>query len=348
MIAQDSRSPHPSNTGADNSKNSDSDQSGHIGSIDYLRLTGPKESAIKAMRTAAVRVGGFEDTGRATKHYRRLWLSPDGETQFLVDNYNGGNWQLEMKGQVCQQLGREAILALYRELESGVCKPKCTRIDLAVDLIGDCHEMLTDLRTSHKSKQVKPPVSIDSRCPEYSDGSLIGDSIYFGSVSSRWFVRIYDKGLQTKTRAQGEWIRWELECQKDAAPGALLEVLKGDCDKSIAPIVKGFFQSIEGPGKKHWERLGEDWLRIQAPKKARSGQGFIDFQCQKNTAPTLNLAAQELGMDVYEFAAEMGVFDLQGPPKRSYERERVVRDLVMMYNEIQDGREAQETQRQED
>lgn len=94
-----------------------------------------------------------------------------------------------------------------------------TRIDIALD---DYEKLLTPsrvwrkLRKDHAVIQARSYSRIESheRGEEFS-----GDTVYIGSRSSDVFIRIYDKGGQTRT--EGHWIRCEVE-------------IKGDCAKEIA------------------------------------------------------------------------------------------------------------------
>src|SRR5574338_1232706 len=92
-------------------------------------------------------------------------------------------------------------------LESG---GKVTRIDLAVDVAQawDIQELYEVAKTGGAKTRTKKFALITS---------TEGTTCYVGSRTSEKFLRIYDKGAQTKSGRA--WTRIELECKGDYAQG---------------------------------------------------------------------------------------------------------------------------------
>lgn len=331
IVSQSTIQPPACITGADNSRNTDSDQSGRICSIDWIRLTGPQETQNLARSIAETSFGTLEDQGHGFGKYGRQFINPDSGIMFLQDNVNGGSWQLEVSGSSCSWKGTPGLIELLKTMRTRT-ESTITRLDVAVDLIGNVEHAIDHLTESVKNGLVSPGNrQCDPRCTTSGD-RVTSHGLYVGSRSSRWFLRLYDKGLETKSRPKGEWVRWEVECHAETADTAaqLLEAVP--TDDQIASIASGFFVRVDGPGKEIWVRLGEEVRTLPATKKKRTGLGFLQFQVGRNTAPTICEAARRVGVDPYEFARALDMFNCP-EIKRSPEREGVVRDLVLMYAE---------------
>ena len=328
--------PPLSNTGADIFQHATQRLSGRFCSIDWLNVTGPECTYPATRKIVQSEFGDLQDCDHGTKTYRRRADQPESGAVLHADNINGGSWGLMLSGDSCQWKGTPGLMSLMSKLRS-TGEVTVTRFDVAVDLFGCSPTSIDDLTASVINGQVSPRNrQCDPRAP-VSGGKLVGKSVYVGSRSSRQFLRFYDKGLQTKERPEGEWLRWELELKDSAAEFSCRIVESDHSDETIAALAAGFFARVDGPGRDVWLRLGKETLSIPAPKKKRSGMGFIEYQIRRNTAPTIIEAAKRLGMDPYEFAAEMKLFDEVKEIKRSPERESVVRDLVAMYAEHMEG-----------
>ena len=318
-------------TGADISRIIDTSQSGRFCSVDWIRLTGPPETQNLARSIADSTFGTHEDQGHGFGKYGRHSINPDSGSIFLQNNISGDSWQLELSGSACQWKGTPGLIELLKTMRTKA-RSTLTRLDLAVDLFGNVEHSIDHLTESVQNGLVSPGNrQCDPRCTT-SGNRITSHGLYVGSRNSRWMLRLYDKGLETKSRPKGEWVRWELECHQETADSAaqLLEAVPTSAQ--ISSLAAGFFTCVNGPGRDLWLRLSEDTTTVSPPKKKRSGAGFLEYQVGRNTAPTICEAARRVGIDPYDFARALNMFDCP-EVRRSPEREGVVRDLVLMYAE---------------
>lgn len=324
-------SPQPCNTGADISGICDSDQSGRFCSIDWIRLTGTPETQDLARLLTEEAFGSLEDQGHGFGKYSRQFIAPESGAMFLQDNINGGSWMLEISGSCCVWKGTFDLIDFLKTMRTKT-QSTLTRFDLAIDLHGNAEQYIDQFTESVQNGSVTPSNrQCDPRLVTSGD-RVTAHGLNVGSRSSRWYLRIYDKGLETKSKPKGEWVRWELECHAETADSAAQLVEAVPTSAQIASIAAGFFTSVDGPGRDFWLRLSEDIRTIPPPKKKRTGAGFLEYQVGRNTAPTICEAARRLEVDPYDFARTMRIFECP-QIRRSPEREAVVRDLVLMYAE---------------
>jgi hypothetical protein len=69
-----------------------------------------------------------------------------------------------------------------------------------------------------------------------SSGAQRGRSIQFGSKASASYLVAYDKGLETGSAEEGEWIRWELRLSDSEAEVFSAEVFSDTPDKTSTDI----------------------------------------------------------------------------------------------------------------
>lgn len=330
--------PAPCNTQGDICEIIDSGSSGHIGSVDWLRLSGPEADTEKALRVFSKYFPDPLDTGHGFGKYRSLHQASDSTAMFCSQNVNGGSWLIELQGDVCQTLTTPTLIKFYRELQEASPDVSATRLDIAIDLVGDVSQSIDALQESIESNAVLPGGRLlDPRAPSKPGSDYVGHGFYVGSHKSRMFLRVYDKGLQTKSRPKGDWIRWEVQFNKESAPWVLSQLLVSSSQDSLCSLAQGFFKNVDGPGRETWLRLGDEPTQVPTIKRLRTGDGFV-ANFKRISAPTIIQAAERLQTDPYELARAFQLFD--APPetlKRSPERERVVRDICLWYCEILDG-----------
>lgn len=119
---------------------------------------------------------------------------------------------------------------------------RVTRLDLAFD---DRRGVLTpsDVYRAIRSGQMVSrwkESSWDERVSNKS-GVLLGQGLVIGSKSSASYLSIYDKGLETKSESEGDWIRWELRLADKEAVEFMTayfadhpEATEGDLRKHVA------------------------------------------------------------------------------------------------------------------
>lgn len=329
--------PAPCITQADISTIIDSGQSGHISSIDWMRLTGQESDTKTALRIFSDHFPDPLDSGHGFGKFRRLLQASDTPALFASGNVNGGSWLVELSGEVCQSLTTPGVMRFVKDLQRACPTITATRVDVAVDLAGDVTTAIADLKESIQTNDCTPNGrKFDPRRTTRGDVQL-SDGFYVGSRQSRQFLRVYDKGLETKCFPRGRWIRWEVQFNKEASPYVLGQLLRSHDQDALCSLAQGFYTNVDGPGRKTWLRLGDTPQAVPAIKKVRSGDGFIN-NFKRCSAPTVVQAAARLQTDPYDLARELGIFDVDPSTlNRSPERERVVRDIVLMYSEEADA-----------
>lgn len=86
----------------------------------------------------------------------------------------------------------------------------CSRLDFAVDCYSDPPVPALSRNIYRDIRHVRP---LNGRPPTRSlilsgDG---GSTVYVGARTSEQYGRVYDKGIESKTRPAGSWWRWEVE-----------------------------------------------------------------------------------------------------------------------------------------
>ena len=329
--------PAPCITQADISTIIDSGQSGHISSIDWMRLTGLESDTKSALRVFSKHFPDPIDSGHGFGKFRRLLQASDSPALFASENVNGGSWLIELSGEVCQSITTPGLMRFIQDLIKTCPGITATRIDIATDLVGNVSTAINDLKESIQANDCTPNGrKFDPRSTTRGDVQL-SNGFYVGSRQSRQFLRVYDKGLETKSHPAGHWIRWEVQFNKEAAPFVLGQLLRSHAQDSLCSLAQGFYSNVDGPGRTTWLRLGDSPQAVPALKKVRSGDGFIN-NFKRCSAPTIVQVAARLQTDPYDLARELGIFDVDPSTlNRSPERERVVRDIVLMYSEDADA-----------
>jgi DNA relaxase NicK len=327
-------SPPASIRGGHFSPNPPHSQISHIASIDWLSLTGPEATTKSALETFSKYFPDPIDQGHGFSCHNRFLLASDSDAKFAFENVNGGSWLAVIPGEACQKLGNETLREYLLELHQTSPGVSASRVDLAIDLQGPCHSVIDDLETSIRERHVVPSNrGLDSRSPVNPDGTQQGRGFYVGSRQSRQYLRVYDKGLQTKSKPAGEWVRWEVQYNAEAAPFVLAQLLQSVEVDKLRTIAAGFFSRVEGPGEAIWDSLAESTTQIPTIQRTRTADGFLE-NVKRNTAPTIALTAHTLGIDPYEYARSVGLFDLDPHEiKPNSRRTKIARDLVLMYAE---------------
>lgn len=127
--------------------------------------------------------------------------------------------------------------SLIRQLlQAGV---KATRFDLAfddrrgqvsIDDVCNCVH-LRSVITRWKSASITETVNLSSGVP-------LGKKVHFGSKTSAAYLVTYDKGLETETADEGEWVRWELRLSGEQANQFVTEFLADHPDAADGDLRK--------------------------------------------------------------------------------------------------------------
>ena len=133
------------------------------------------------------------------------------------------------EGMEVEELDYTVLLDLLNMLSS---KAKFTRIDLAIDNIGDLYYSCDEVYQKLEDKLFISRFRYYSRTApaKLKDGEKEGDTINLGKRSSDTLLRIYDKKLEQKVNHGIEfpkpWARWELELKNDRANVAVKKILE--------------------------------------------------------------------------------------------------------------------------
>lgn len=100
--------------------------------------------------------------------------------------------------------------------EAAATGENLSRLDLAVDVEADPPMPLYGVQVYEDSGHVSPRNGRRPGRSRYCD-SYGGNTTYIGSRTSESFGRLYDKGVETKTRLAGHWWRFEVEYKGERA-----------------------------------------------------------------------------------------------------------------------------------
>lgn len=177
---------------------------------------------------------------------------------------------LSMNGDSCDLILPEHKLELLRELMK--LGGKCTRIDVAIDVVRDLVGM-EDVHAAARADQVVGFRRYDPRrvLRDMSTGELEQDQANFGRRGrdgSGRYVRVYDKGLESDGKL--DFIRFEAELSGDTAAHVFSEYIcycedQADLERVLGRLAVGSIDFAEKTGahshRDRYKRLGW-WDRI--------------------------------------------------------------------------------------
>jgi len=179
--------------------------------VDYLRFTGPvdKLDAIRSILRDSF--GELIEGGPGGPYSRSLKVGTSSGVFWgsHLDNLKD-RIKVEISGSMLVDIDIPQIVDLIRSfVEAGV---SATRIDVAMDFFNEPN-LIDQVVEGAKAGQLVGAKTFrhhigGQRRSRNNHGVEVGKR---GKDGSGRYVRVYDKGLETKTRAEGEWIRWEVE-----------------------------------------------------------------------------------------------------------------------------------------
>lgn len=276
--------------------------------LDWVRATGPHHPSYFAdvQGVLARWLNGPGEVGKGLHHYSESVRWSEGAS--LHFGGNNGTYMLEATGGLLSQweVGRQLRLLRAAYARGGL---SCTRLDVAIDIRNDHPSRLIPrmVEACEAGYLRRPrswsPISNNDRTDR------TGEGVYLGSRQSEVVVRVYDKGLETKTAPRGSWLRVEGEFkgERAAAVGSLIQSMP---DEGFAPLaVSLVFGAVEFKDDNYnvprfWAELtaGIEMRRLTTPRPASSFGGFRD-QAYKSVGRRLARAAHQLGISVGEAAA---------------------------------------------
>lgn len=289
--------------------------------IDWLRLSGPGHT-----------IEGVRDILRSfyqcePESCKGLFLYTKGEAywggvvKLLWDDEghdrHRGRFTVEIPGSGLHHLNADRRVELLGSfLRLGL---RATRIDVAIDLVGDragsvflVDEVLAACQRKElvgaRLKSVRPIMGVDA-----STGVMRPETVYLGKrgdEGSGRFVRCYDKGMEQGFGVPHWWHRWEVEFGQDAAEQVAVEIAEGVisgevCDwTSVAiaramgavdfKVVTGARDSYRRPRAAWWAAVVElvDAARRMAPQRVKARRRFSSlrgyrFHIRRAVLPTV-------------------------------------------------------------
>ncbi len=295
------------------------DYNGMLASIDYLEFTVfDMEHYLVVEQILGLSLADFEDTGRGAMGYSNKLQAYWGDVRVLFGAKNPGmGVHVTIPGEGCRALFSRVMPSdLIQNILSFNCK--VTRIDLALDNIGDIYFYPYELRqfvndglvkSRWRSLCINQTVSMQS-------AELTGDTVYLGSRTSDLFCRCYDKTLERIFRDDDKdlpehWVRWELVCKDDRAQVACEQLLSSGfaIGEIIAGVLSNYFTILDKnpfdshkdrwPVNQRWEQFLGDvspirlFRVLKAERTLEDAADWIKSQC----APTLSALMRVYGED---------------------------------------------------
>lgn len=327
-------SPQPCNTGAPQPKNRLESSETPIrvsAHIDYLKLSGPPDSYPLARSIFKDIYPSVEPIEIGTKFYRKGLVHPVTQTHFLWhSSKQDEDWMLDIGGKGCQFIGdARQIVEAFKPLESQ--RHNCPRLDIAIDCFGDVSTFIDLMKESINAHAVQPILQFDPRNVSRGGGRK-GHSFYYGSETSRKRLFMYDKGLQ-QGEGEGRWVRWETRFRDNFSSDAWSIIKETPCADVLQGLGAGIIKNVRGAGQEVFNTIARSPIHLSTPKRESTLQKrltHIRRQCV-----LIAEAAQSHGVDPYELARRLDLFDLdpENPPSRDPRRTGFAQELIMDYYE---------------
>lgn len=200
--------------------------------------------------------GGFFQShsfviGTLVVYYQQV-IRPD-RSQYVIAEIPGG---------MLAELSPGQIQSLAYELLGHGCKS--TRCDIAIDLY-DRPELIEEAHQSWRDGHLVGAKKILHLVEETSGGVVTGKTLNVGvrgKDGSGRYLRIYDKGLQTKTMDEGKWNRWEAELTDDIAAEFILQFAEAsDMNQVMLKHAFGVVDFLEEPDIRRSRRQRCAWFQ---------------------------------------------------------------------------------------
>jgi len=184
--------------------------------LDWIRLVGPSDCASRCLEVLT-KVYGTNVERRNGRHFYKIgtyW--PSGAALLEGHDFEQSAILVELPGSALTTLPATERLQLLADLSFGM---RATRLDVYIDFIGEQVDVITCTRSACYAGEL-----CQAKRWEPHDGYSGGKRDKYGvSLGSRGksgsgrYVRVYDKGLETKEQPEGRWHRWEAEFTGDCA-----------------------------------------------------------------------------------------------------------------------------------
>jgi hypothetical protein len=276
-------------------------------SVDWLRFSGPRAMLFQALPLLQQFFGEAEPgKGRFFKnsgyHFATGGIfyddNSDSTSKICVELPSTLLGQLQDPAMI-QQLSRELYFMGFKAIRADIAIDFFDQPDLIETVLKSCEEgLLTGSKTFNlmygksSGKHTGKTLNIGKR----------------GKEGSGRFLRIYDKGLETKTRKPGDWIRWEAELSDDCSAQFVQAFI--DSDDQNKPSIEhafGVCDFREEPEKRLSRRPRCAWfttlLGSITPKRVRARRSTPNIYSkvrwlQTCVAPTLRTIQAVTGRTV--------------------------------------------------
>ena len=267
-----------------------------------------KEVIIGVLDLDPAEFTALESGGRGYKQ-SQLW-SLGNVRVFYNGNENMGV-HVSMSGDGCRAyFGRKSPYALILRIKQ--YHGTFSRIDCAIDDIGAEYFTVQDVIDHTKNNEVISKWRNVSVKQEFGISTLdkTSDIIYFGSMQSNVFLRVYDKRLEQEAKGNAclsDWVRWEIVYRDEKADALIDQLIVYDFD--LGNVVVGVLSyylriAVANPldsNRSRWDTLplwarfidGVSQLRLAVIKAERTIDTIKDWLV-KQVMPSLSavLAAE--------------------------------------------------------
>ena len=328
------------------------DYNGMLASIDYLEFTVFDLDYIFVIQNILeLPLTDFFDTGRGGGGYPNKSQASWGDVRVLhgAKNPEVMGVHVTVPGDGCRALFSHVMPS---KLISNILNYNCkvTRIDLALDNIGDVYFYPHELKDFHDAGVMKSRwrsfESIQKSSMQSTD--LTGDTVYLGSRTSDLFCRVYDKTLERIYRGDDRelpehWVRWELVCKDDRAQVACEQLLESGF--AIGEIISGVFSNylsilVKNPFDSHKERwpIHKRWqcfigdvkpirlFRVLKPEKTLEDVAdWIIKQCAPSLSALIRVYGEdwiqkEIGLNAWRMNKHLAAITIQAAQQLEQER----------------------------
>lgn len=295
-------------------------------SIDWLDLSGPHNQLVQARQIFTDLFPSPEELPNGNGYYANVLVHPQTDSTFSWDAHSGHEkWHVQLKGQGCGSFeDPETLLSALSSLDPS--EHTSSRIDLAVDLYGPLHNLISDLKKSHDHQHIHPRVSCLPALGRGPSGNVIQDQITFGSYKSDKHLCVYDKGLEQKTNARGEWIRWEHRCRNRISTAVYQSLRSNPSSSHVRDLAAGYFQSVGSEGMEWFDLVSTSPLSVVTSRAPSTIEKRL-VHMRKATGVLVE-ASQLSGIDPYELARGLDLFPTETQLSRNPSRTGLARIII--------------------
>lgn len=286
--------------------------------VDWLRFTGPVEK-LDEVRLIIKDYFGELCEGSAGGRYKNSQKIGSASGIFWGSGLENlkDRLMVELTGSTLGELELSTTVDLIKQLSA--LNLKSTRIDIAVDLFEEL-DLVQIVRDSISRGELVHAKTVEdyqgytsTECTR--DGLSIGKR---GKNGSGRYVRIYDKGVQTKTRSKGEWIRWEVEFGHSTAAFVMLSVLNCTNEQAAKRLLELLYGAIDfrEPSDTNlnrrrrvgWYQALINSLSPQLIKTVKHRPDLVGYKSwvSKAVLPKLEKYADELGLSLVALLDYLG------------------------------------------